>query len=90
MKNRRATSRKYKLSVTNVFILFFLVNNINTGVNDNLYFLIVVHISQQGVMCKEKDEGTYRINMTEFSKKLCRKCLRHKIKISLKQKQYLT
>ena len=90
MKNRWATSRKYKLSVTNVFILFFLAININRGVTDNLYFFAVVHISQQGVRCKEKDEGTHRINMTEFSKKLCRKCWRHKIKISHKQKQCLT
>jgi len=62
------------MSVTNVFILFFLANNINMGVIDNLFLFTVVYISQQGVMCKEKDEGTHRINMTEFSKNLCRKC----------------
>jgi hypothetical protein len=48
---------------------FFHANNTNTGVTNNLYFT-VVHITQQDVMCNEKDEGTYRINMTEFSKKL--------------------
>ena len=68
MKERWAPSRKYKLSVTNVFILFFLASNINTGLTDNLYFSTVVHISQHGVMCKENDEGTYQINITEFSK----------------------
>ena len=77
------------MPITNVFILFFHANNINTGVIDNLYFT-VVHISEQDVMCNEKDEGTYWINMTEFSKKLWRKCWRHKIKISHKQIQYLT
>jgi len=46
------------LPITNVFILFFHANNINTGVIDNLYFT-VVHISEQDVMCNEKDEGTY-------------------------------
>jgi hypothetical protein len=52
-----------------MFILFFHANNINTDVIDNLYFT-VVHISQQDVICKEKDDGTYQITMTEFSIKL--------------------
>jgi len=47
------------LSITTVFILYYLANNINTDVIDNLYFFTVVHISQSDVICKEKDEGTY-------------------------------
>lgn len=46
------------------------MNNINTVVIDNLYFFSVVHMSQRDVICKEKDEGTYQIKMTEFSKEL--------------------
>jgi hypothetical protein len=42
-----------------MFILFYFANNINTVVFDSLYFFIVVHVSQQDVICKEKDEGTY-------------------------------